>query len=182
MKRKITNQIVELDVHVSDEEGEQEQGRNISLPPSESVDKTNRVEQPWESRSEGLLLRWNKETATSSTAHERAAKKNKFLFRVFGLPPAILPALIAILSPYIPDGPVVVILLILSSIFSTIGQFFDFGGKTQSHYEYQHKFHRYAIEATSILTKPKRFRRACDVTMERMKILFTHLNGGAPPI
>jgi hypothetical protein len=63
--------------------------------------------------------------------------------------------------------------MLVTGILSITNMFFDFGGRRNKHLEYSGKFSDFSTRAEKILSTRKRFREACDVTMECMRIEFS---------
>jgi hypothetical protein len=72
--------------------------------------------------------------------------------------------------------------MMLSGLFSGISMFFNFGKKTELHSNYSNKYFELANEIDSELIKPKRFRVACDVYMERTKLRYNSLCKHSPAL
>ena len=150
---------------------------------SESKDD-DRVELPWEDREEQLVQKIASECTIVSKEHENKAKYNKKLYVAFGLPAMLIPIILAGLNTFLTKEHELLVssLLILSGILTGISQFFNFGKKTQAHFEYASRYSELLLMIDIEMVKPKRFRLACDVFLERVSKCFADLNANAPAL
>lgn len=152
---------------------------NVSL--TSSVDDQNRREMPWEKNSEQLLLKWSSDSKKRSSLHNIAGKKNKIKYAVFGVPSILIPIILGGVSPVVGCNSIVYSLGMMGAgMFSGMNLFFNYGKKEQSHFDFENKFAEFSNEIDSQLSIPKRFRIACDVYMERMKIRYNSLCSESP--
>lgn len=142
-----------------------------------------REEMPWESREEKLVADVIADCRSRELYHEKKRKFCKLLYIFFGLPAVMIPLITAGIADKVhgPDERIIVtVLLIFSSMLAAIQQFFNFGKKSQAHAEYSARFAELALDSDVELVKPKRFRLACDVFMERISKQVNQLKSGAP--
>tara|TARA_R110000822_G_scaffold186035_4_gene325167 strand:+ start:9593 stop:10105 length:513 start_codon:yes stop_codon:yes gene_type:complete len=149
----------------------------------ESKDTESRKELLWESREEQLLLKWCDDCEIRSTNHEIKSKKNKVKFIIFQLPAIILPIVLSGLSPLISCDSLFYSLAMMSiGLISGIGMFFNFGKKSQTHGDYSNKFFEIKTEINTELSKPKSYRIACDVYLEKTKQQYNNLVKTSPTL
>lgn len=145
-------------------------------PSSESVDKNDRIEQTWDQRSETLIANWGQSAKKESKKHYAISNKKKTLFYIFGLSAALIPMAIGITEQFMPSYIKTIVLLTAGTI-STVMTFFDFGGARQKHLASEQLNKVFYIDVEHVLSKPKRFRNACDVTIERLKQEYIRIMG-----
>jgi hypothetical protein len=150
---------------------------------SSSFDDENRKELPWENTEEKLLLSWSKDSQKRSEKHYIGGNRNKIKFAVFGVPSILIPIILGGIAPVIGCNSMIYSIGMMSTgIFSGMNLFFNFGKKQQEHFDYMNKFSEFSNEIESELSKPKRFRLACDVYIERMKLKYNYLCDNSPII
>lgn len=148
-----------------------------------SFDDDNRKELPWELREEKLLLKWCDDCKKRSIEHDLKGKKNKVKFSIFGIPSILIPIVLGGVASIVPCHSIVYSLGMMGSgLFSGISMFFNFGKKEASHFEYMNKFFELSNEIDSELSKPKRFRVACDVYVEKIKQEYNSLCKHSPTL
>jgi hypothetical protein len=148
-------------------------------PPS--IDNPDRKELLWESRQEELLKQWCDDCKIKSVRHDIHGKRNKIKFIVFAIPSILTPIVLGGVSSFVPGNSLIYSVgMLVSGIFNGIGIFFNFGKKTQLHFEYSNKFSELATDIETELCKPKTHRLACDVYLERTKLQINVLCGQAP--
>jgi hypothetical protein len=154
---------------------------NISL--SSSIDDENRKELPWEYTEEKLLLTWCHDSKKRSARHYIGGNRNKIKFAVFGVPSILIPIILGGVAPVVGCNSMIYSIGMMGAgIFSGMNLFFNFGKKQQEHFDYMNKFGEFSNEIESELSKPKRFRVACDVYIERMKLKYNSLCDQSPII
>ena len=148
-----------------------------------SLDDENRKELPWEKREESLILKWGDDCNIRSVKHDIKGKKFKIKFAMFGIPSIFIPIILSGVSPIVGCHSIVYSLGMMSAgLFSGVNVFFNFGKKQQEHFDYSNKFSELFNEIESELSKPKRFRVACDIYIERVKSEYNALCNKAPII
>jgi hypothetical protein len=148
-----------------------------------SVDDDQRKELPWEEREEKLLRTWIADIVKRSSLRDMKGQRNKIKYAVFGVPTILIPIILGGMSRVIPNHSMGYSLAVmLSGVLSGVSMFFNFGKKQQEHFDYSNKFFELANEVDSELSKPKRFRVACDVYIERIKQTYNSLVKQSPTI
>jgi hypothetical protein len=141
-----------------------------------------REELPWEEREEKLINEIIADCEAAEVVHEAKSKRCKMFYVLFGLPAIILPMVAALLSEYLSteNKMSVSVVLVFASMLSAIQQFFNFGKKAQTHSEFSGRFSELALSTRVEIVKPKRFRVACDVFLERVSRNMIQLKNSAP--
>mgnify|MGYP003645473591 CR=1 FL=1 len=152
---------------------------NERTPPS--FDDSHRKELPWELREEKLLLRWRADCMIRSIKHETKAQRTKIKFSIFGIPSILIPIILGGVSSVIPCNSVYYSVgMSCSGLFSAINMFYNFGKKTEEHFNFTNKFFELSNDIESELSKPKKHRIACCVYMEQIKHQYNSLVKQSP--
>lgn len=155
--------------------------QNISQNSIPSEDDHTRKELPWETRGEKILLNWYEDCKKRSKAHDLKGKRYKNHYAVFGIPSILIPIILGGVSSIVPCNSIIYSLgMMTSGLFSGTNLFFNFGKQTACHQQFSAKYFELSTEIESELSKPKRFRVACDVYIERIKNKYNSLCTQAP--
>jgi hypothetical protein len=128
-----------------------------------------------------MINHWGSECKDNAKRHNRAGKKFKWLYNIVGVPTMLVPILIGSFSTQLAVSPITQsVLMLCSGALSTISQFFDFSGRSASHFEYEARYSELAAEIDVELVKPKARRLACDVYLEHCLNARNRLGAGAP--
>ena len=147
-----------------------------------SYDDLHRKELIWETREENLLLDWKKDCLIRNIKHLKKSKSNKFYFVLFGVPSVLIPIILGAVSSVFPCNSIYYNFGVMcSGLLNGINIFFNFGKQEQQHLMYMNKYFELSNEIDSELSKPKRFRNACDVYIERIKQEYNNLVKHSPP-
>tara|TARA_R110000787_G_scaffold91741_2_gene193266 strand:+ start:663 stop:1148 length:486 start_codon:yes stop_codon:yes gene_type:complete len=156
---------------------------DITPPSDNSIDDDNRKELPWQSREEKLLDKWMVEMYNISSKHNIAGKKYKKLFAICSIPSTLIPLVLSSLSVQLEEYPLIQsILMILTGSLIGISTFFNLGSRFTKHFEYENRYEEIAREIEKELGKPKRYRYACDVYMEKIYMSYCGLNARSPNV
>ena len=148
---------------------------------SESKDDPLRKELLWEQREEIFLQKIVEDCKKQSKLHRRKGKKFKKLYTGFGIPSTLLPIILSGLTEQLNMYPLVhSLVMITSGILTGVSTFMNFGRKYEEHFNYEAKYGGLAGDISTELCKPKSFRVACDVYLERVRLLYGNLNSNAP--
>jgi len=149
---------------------------------SQSSEDGDRVEMPWQSREETFLENLKEDCIHLSNCHEIASKSSKCKYTAFQLPVVILPLVLAGISPYLPEGYNALrdMCMLGTGLLSGISSFFNFGKKQNQHNEFSGKYQALSAMIHAELIKPRRFRTALDVFLERVTTQKSHLDDGSP--
>ena len=152
-------------------QNEVEEEIEIEITPP-SKDDENRKELPWESREERIIQKWAKDCKRRSIYHTVKAKQTKLKYSIFGVPTILIPIVLGGVSSVIPCHSIIYSVgMMLSGLLSATSMFFNYGKKTEEHFNYGNKFFELSNEIDSELCKPKRHRIDCSVYMEK---IFNH--------
>lgn len=146
-----------------------------------SKDDPARKELLWERREEQLLLQWCKKLKEHSIAHGIKAKRTKQYYNMVSLPAILIPVVVSSLSTVLQPYPLAMsIAMLVTSLFTGVNAFFNLGGKTQLHFEFEYAYNKLANEIDKELCKPKRHRTACDLYMQIILSEMNRLDSAAP--
>jgi hypothetical protein len=152
---------------------------NPSHPPDEVQPK---YDQPWTENTEHELMEIHTKCIQLSDDHDRAMRRSKCKYTVFGLPSMLVPLIAGGISEYLTEETEWVrsAALIVTAVNSGIMQFFNFGSKQSQHNESAGRYQELADMVKMELSKPSAFRVSCDVFMERVFVKYQYINSSAP--
>lgn len=146
---------------------------------------TPRAELPWEAREESHVQQLADSCRAEGIRHRAAGKRCRALFRALAAPTISLPLVAGTYNQFVPcdanDYPLA-ILLLLSALSASAASFLDYGRRQALHDDYGARFEELAGDIDSTLCRPKRFRPACDMVLEQVRLRFAGLKRGAPPL
>lgn len=155
----------------------------INTESKSSSDNKDRKELLWERREEIHLQTIIDDCEVQSRMHRRKGKRFKKLYATFGVPAILIPLILSGLTDQLTPYPLAhSLLMILVGIISGVSSFFNFGAKYQSHYDFENKYSGLAGDIKVELCKPKAHRVACDVYLERVRLMYSGLNTQAPEV
>ena len=135
----------------------------------------------WERREGNFLHNIIVDCNTQSKLHRRKGKLFKKLYTIFGVPTMLIPVVLSGLTDQLHEYKLTQsLLMIATGVLSGISQFFNFGRKYQQHFDFENKYSGLAGDIETELVKPKAFRIACDVYLEKIRLLYSNLNDNAP--
>lgn len=142
------------------------------------------VEEKYTPHNESLLKYWLQEARRSSAAHNAKGKRLKFRHELFGLPAILLPLIFATISGVLSDKPGIeyanVSVLALTGILSGVNRFFDYGPKSQRHFEYEAKYADLVTTVMVELSKERNLRIRADRFVEMVQSKVDNLGANAP--
>lgn len=142
-----------------------------------------RAELLWERREEEVIRRWRKHCIVESKLHGEKARHVKSKYTALSVPSIILPLMLSGFSSLIQPYPLVNSgTLMIVAILTGMNGFFNLGGKTQKHFQYESNYQDLALDIEAELCRPKSHRVACDVYIERIRNSVSKLNTSAPPL
>ena len=148
-----------------------------------SEDDYNRKELLWEQREENILIGWRNDCKIRCDQQKLCGKRERMKYVFFGIPTMVVPIILGGISPIIPCNSLGYSLGMMSSgIISGISIFFNFGKKTQEHFEFSSRFFELMTDIDSELCKPKQHRMACDVYIEKIKQRYNTLVSNSPDV
>ena len=142
----------------------------------------SRQEEKWTQAHDEYLQSLHAQCQASSDAHHKSARHNKLLYRCFAVPSITLPLLGGFVDTllvgelaWLPRG-----IVLLAAGTSAVGNVYNFGKLTQQHTQFTGLYSDLAQKISYTLTRRKRSREACDVSMT--KYIHKHqLLGAAAP-
>lgn len=142
-----------------------------------------RTEQPWNDSAERLIAQWIQASQDNSLAHNTKGKQFKRMYHLLGIPTAVIPLVLSATNEVFMNYKYVTIGgMILSGSLSAVLQFLNPGKKCSEHLHHEALYGGLANELKVILSKPRRFRTQCDVTLERALNRYNALNAEAPDL
>lgn len=147
----------------------------------------DREEMKWGEPQERQISVWQTECLQASKAHKKASRLNKQLYYATALPVALLPLIGSAVQTMVqtPCGkpPILAVCTgLLSTAIAGISTVFKFGHKDQLHAEFENRYHELYVNIQKEMSKPKRFRMACDVYLESVSSEMNRLGACAPPL
>lgn len=154
---------------------------------SKSHDNTQRIEMLWTNRIEYLFEDWAAQSKEFAKQHNILAKHKKCLYRSFGIPAMIIPLAMASLNQIYEDNTEISIITnsicyLLTGTLSGVNTFFNFASQYEQHYYSEIRYKELYIDIQGLLIKPKKDRPPADVSIERYKLKFEHINENSPDI
>lgn len=148
----------------------------------ETSDDLNRPELLWNSKIEGIIKVWYEKCLNYSELHNLRSARHKKIFYSISIPSAIIPMVLASAGEGLGASwkPVVICCLILTGILNIINGFLNPGKRAEEHLNFEALYSELAIEITSELVKPQRYRQDADVFIQRIMDRYTSLNNRAP--
>jgi hypothetical protein len=146
-----------------------------------SHDDSSRKELLWEKREEVIIEEWRQKCIKNSQSHGVKGKVMKKRYTLCSIPAILIPVVTSGLSNVLQPYPLVVSgTMIVTSLFTGVNAFFNFGSKTEQHFQYEASYMVLANEIQKELCKPKALRTACDVYLERVMNQMNQLDKSAP--
>ena len=146
-----------------------------------SEDDPNRREVLWSGRQQDLILAWGKRLKQNSIAHGKMGKIMKRRYTMVSLPAILIPVVASSLSNVLQPYPLAMSgAMLVTSIFTGINGFFNYGAKTQQHFEYEYNYSKLANEIDKELSKKKMDRQACDLYLQIVLSEMNRLDSSAP--
>ena len=147
--------------------------------PSEDISRT---EELWTEKHESFLMGLKNECVAASATHHRIAQHNKILYRAFAVPSICLPLIggfvDSIISPELAWVPRGIVMLAAGSV--ALGNIANCGKLQQQHTQYAGLYGDLSQQIEYTLTRRKRSREACDVSMTRYIHKHQLLGAAAP--
>ena len=154
---------------------------NSSSSVSEDI---TRYEEKWTERHEEFLKQMKLDCNTASVKHNISSRANLWYYRLLAVPSITLPLFSAFLNEYLQEDMKIITsaILLLRSGFAGVNTIFNFGKKAQQHNEYSGKYYDVQQEIAYTLTRKKKNRMACDISLEKYISKVKLLNGNAPQL
>jgi hypothetical protein len=146
-----------------------------------SIDNKERKELLWETRIEDIVNKWASDSLKRAELHTHKAERNKKLYAIFSMPGIIIPIILSGVSSIIVcNGLIYSIAMMFVGIISGIAAFYNFGKKSELNFNYADKYFRLSTDVESELSKHKVDRIACDVYLEKTRLMYSNLCSSAP--
>ena len=148
---------------------------------SPSEDRSDRLEEPWSEKHDRYLTQMKLECVETSSKHAQRAARCRYMYLVFAIPSICLP-LASSFAEEAVGAPLIVSrsLLLLGSATSACAGVFNYGRKAQKHEQFAGLYKDLSESISYVLTRSKRCREACDVTMQKY-LHKHHLLGASAP-
>lgn len=150
----------------------------------DNTNKTVLVEEEYTEHSEALLTQWLKEAKDNSKAHNIKGRSFKKKHEWFGLPATLLPIVYSPIAGLLAGEPgteiASVVVLVITGILSGIHTFFDFGRKSQKHFEYEARYSDLYTTIIVELSKKRELRIKVDRFVEMIQSKIDNLGANAP--
>jgi len=143
-----------------------------------------RNEMPWEDREESQIRKWQTEAKDRQQQHARKSKYFKHLHYGFGVTAIALPFAGTLGSTLLKlhSKEFSTIILATTTLCAGVNTFFNFGQKCERHAEYENRYAEFSATIDKELTKPRKYRIACDVCMEFVTATLARLTAAAPDL
>jgi hypothetical protein len=167
------------DVRIHIKQHEVEDSKNSD---SSSKDDPNRTEMPWDGKREDFVWKIHKDCLEKSSSYDAASRSAKKKYTRYALPGVVVPIIMSVVSPHLPqdynyiDG----IALAGIAVLNGLNTFHNWGKKFTSFNEFAGKYADLAGYIDVEMSKPKRYRVALDVFLERVTTKKAFLDGNAP--
>lgn len=149
---------------------------------SSSKDDPNREEMPWDTKREDFVWKIHTDCLEKSSAYDTASRSAKKKYTRYALPGVVVPIVMSVVSPHLPQDYSYVdgIALAGIAVLNGLNTFFNFGKKFSNYNEFSGKYADLAGYIDVEMSKPKRFRVALDVFLERVSTKKAFLDNNAP--
>jgi len=142
------------------------------------------VEEEYTDHSEALLKKWLNEAKENSKAHNIKGRSFKKKHEWFGLPATLLPIVYSPIAGLLAGQPgteiASVAVLVLTGILSGVYTFFDFGRKSQKHFDYEARYSDLYTTIVVELSKKRELRIKVDRFVEMIQSKIDNLGANAP--
>ena len=156
----------------------------INIPRGLGDDQSGLIEETYTDSNEKLLKFWLKISKENSAAHYKKGKHFKSLHEYFALPATIVPIIYSPISGLLADRDGIqyanVAILALTGILSGTHAFFDFGRKSQKHFQFEAQYADVTSTILVELTKERRLRIKADRFIEMIQAKIDSLGASAP--
>ncbi len=148
---------------------------------------------PWSTKIQTYVENIKSDCLLKSEQHSEAGHHFRKLDIRWGLPSILIPATFAPLSVYAnfwdteensvkPGDYIGTLGLFLTSIFTGVSGFFQYGQRSGKHYLYSAKYTDIATDIDAELIKKKEFRISADVFVQTIKMKYDNLIFGEPVV
>lgn len=148
----------------------------------EKSDNSYRKQLLWTDKIEDVINSWYLKCLENADNHLVKAKRHKCMFYSLNIPAAIIPMTIAALTETTRERweLLITFLLIVNGILNIVNGFLNSGKKAENHMNFNALYNELAVNITSEIVKPKKFRQSADVFIQRIMDNYNSLNNRAP--
>ena len=138
----------------------------------------------WDPGVEGFIRELEASSSELSQKHDEAGKAMKSKDAFFALPPTLIPLIMAPVSAVAADYFWIKYLnasmFALSAMMAGIARFYNFGKKSEKHFNHSGKYADLVTDIREELSKPQSRRREPDVFMSLIRCRYDNICGQAP--
>lgn len=158
------------------------QERSPGSNKSDSSEDDDRLEMKWTNKQENYIDEVKRLCEQKSKMYDIASHKCKRKYNFYSLPTIVIPLLLSVVNPYISNQYEIIQSsgMALVSILTGLNTFYNYGKKCERYNEYASKYDEIVNDIDLEMSKPKRYRTACDVYLERVKIRKNQTDNSAP--
>jgi hypothetical protein len=132
-----------------------------------------KMEEPYSEQSEKLLKHWWETADQEKNKHYRKGKRCLFLHRCFAFPSVAIPAIYAPISGLFREENGIqianAVIFALVALLSSVYTFWDFGTKSNKHFEYEAKYADICSTINVELVKQPKYRIPADRFVEMIQ-------------
>ncbi len=143
-----------------------------------------KIEEEYTDENENLLNLWLETAREKSEAHNIMGRRFKLKHEVVGLPAYVLPIAYSPLSGLFADEENIkyanVFVLVTSGLLSSVYTFFDFGRKSQRHFDYEARYSDLVTTIMVEMSKRREIRIRADRFIEMIQSKIDNLGANAP--
>ena len=154
-------------------------------PGGEGPPDDAREDEAWTAQSEALLMEWTTDWDQQSTAHaiaEASCRKKHLLLQ---MPTVIIPVILAPLltSHWVSEESVLVmVLLVTSALTGALQPVLGMERKSEKHAQAAFRYDDMLTDAEEVLSKERRFRPRCALTIQKFKMRMDAARHHSPPV
>jgi hypothetical protein len=146
--------------------------------------ESKRREEPWNERSEKLIMKWRDECVIVAKKHDAKGYVNKSRYKTWALPNIVLTVVMSGVSGALGDEHYMKYMamsgFVVSGIITGISSLYNFGKLTQQHFDFSTRYSELALQIDAEMVKGRSFRTPSDVFSLQARMKFEQLNRNAP--
>ena len=135
----------------------------------------------WRTPAEELVIRTRDEANEAAIRHERAARRARLLYQIFGLPTVLIPLVGSVAAQFVPESAVAVA-MVAAAMCSAANTYMNFGSKASHHNEFHARWCELSSSIDFEICRPRADRAACDVFLERLRNRKAALRAAEPVV
>lgn len=152
----------------------------------DSSSDNKRIEEPWCSKGENLILKWSADIQLQKQLHERSGYYFKRLRKMWSLPTVVIPSIMSPVSAVFSDMTwikyVNMSAFICVGFLGAVDSFYNFSTRKEKHFNHSARYAELQTAIEGELFKPKKFRIQSDVFLTQVRMSYDILNTTAPVI